>query len=760
MRRVRTLLQGLSVVTVDGSRSSVSKAAHVLLQHLQECGTDTVILTAAAPGSSVCVLAGCAGVGQGMLEQQQQLLLTDSSMAAARCNLQSPLQPYLYYSVASARAADNCPKDWQQLQQLYGLQSFLAVKIGVADDAVGVMTLASLSPSAFLEPWWEPVLTMSSSRLVTLLGHPLMAGICKIAHELHQLQPSDFKAYTTTMLQRSVTLLEQLTDRKLAVRLGLASSDESWLLLQYLPCGDEAGAHAAALAGAGAPALRQLVLPAQGTLFADAAVAKAPRMVADTKAYAEALARVNGDVFVAEQQDRALVVVPLLIGPARHKAALYVASGQPGDFTQAKQSICALASMLQLLLGQQLLQGDALERLWQGMQLPEQQESRGDEQLHSQQSEAPATASTGQLGSSSSLMQELQEKMRESLETSHAKAGMRMRYVEELHLHRVLGKGGFGTVYYGTYNGCPAAVKVMAVPKQQRQMMKGAMEMAVQATLSHPNIVRVYACLLDKVEEEIVQAPSQSDHSWAAGKRAHQPSALRFRHAEPEDVEAGLICNLMIMEFCDGDTLATAVRKGLVHETTRLEGRVVTCITMWKLLMVLLDVARSLAYIHSMSLLHCDLKPVNVLLQSCTDSPLGVVGKLADFGLVKMITNDKMYMRNKSVSGTITHLAPERFEAESQITTAVDIYAFGMIMYEAYTRQRPFKELQPAQILQAVARGTRPHFPAGAPPPYQALAEACWSQKAKQRPTADQVVRQLQDMLARTNAPDMFARRE
>eukprot|EP00882_Tetradesmus_deserticola_P027180 GHRQ01030055.1.p1 GENE.GHRQ01030055.1~~GHRQ01030055.1.p1 ORF type:complete len:168 (+),score=61.08 GHRQ01030055.1:232-735(+) len=151
---------------------------------------------------------------------------------------------------------------------------------------------------------------------------------------------------------------------------------------------------------------------------------------------------------------------------------------------------------------------------------------------------------------------------------------------------------------------------------------------------------------------------------------------------------------------------------------------------------------------------------LQVLLQSCTDSPLGVVAKLADFGLVKMMANDKMYMRNKSVSGTITHLAPERLEPESQITPAVDIYAFGMIMYEAYTRNRPFKELQPAQILQAVARGNRPKFPGGTPPPYQALAEACWAQQGKQRPTAEQVVQQLQDMLARTNAPNIFARRE
>uniref|UniRef100_A0A383VRS3 Protein kinase domain-containing protein n=2 Tax=Tetradesmus obliquus TaxID=3088 RepID=A0A383VRS3_TETOB len=213
------------------------------------------------------------------------------------------------------------------------------------------------------------------------------------------------------------------------------------------------------------------------------------------------------------------------------------------------------------------------------------------------------------------------------------------------------------------------------------------------------------------------------------------------------------------MEYCEGGTLASAVRAGLVHETEHINGRNCVSVTMWKLLTVLLDVARSLEHVHRLSLLHCDLKPANVLLKTSPDSSLGLVAKLADFGLVKMITNDRMYIRNKSVSGTITHLAPERFETGSRLTPAVDIYAFGMLMFEAYTRHRPFANLHPAGILQAVARGSRPEFPPGTPPPYQALAEACWAQQSEQRPTASIMVQQLQDMLARTNCPSVFAKR-
>ena len=41
----------------------------------------------------------------------------------------------------------------------------------------------------------------------------------------------------------------------------------------------------------------------------------------------------------------------------------------------------------------------------------------------------------------------------------------------------------------------------MVVPEQQRRIMKAALEMAVQESLSHPNIVRVFSCMTDMVEE-------------------------------------------------------------------------------------------------------------------------------------------------------------------------------------------------------------------------------------------------------------------
>uniref|UniRef100_A0A383WKH0 GAF domain-containing protein n=1 Tax=Tetradesmus obliquus TaxID=3088 RepID=A0A383WKH0_TETOB len=150
MRRVRAVLHGLSSIAADGSRGSLGQAAAVLLRELSECGADCVILTAAAFGSSVCVMAGCAGVGASSLQkQQQQLLQTDPRLSAALCCTQGEQQPYLYQTAAT----DELAPDWAVLHAQHGLSSFLAMKVGEPGEMAGVVTLASLRPAAFMELW-------------------------------------------------------------------------------------------------------------------------------------------------------------------------------------------------------------------------------------------------------------------------------------------------------------------------------------------------------------------------------------------------------------------------------------------------------------------------------------------------------------------------------------------------------------------------------------------------------------------------------
>jgi serine/threonine protein kinase len=54
---------------------------------------------------------------------------------------------------------------------------------------------------------------------------------------------------------------------------------------------------------------------------------------------------------------------------------------------------------------------------------------------------------------------------------------------------------------------------------------------------------------------------------------------------------------------------------------------------------------------------------------------------------------DSYYIVNRSGSGTVTHLAPELFQIGSRITTSVDTFSFGIMMWELYTGQRAYSGL-------------------------------------------------------------------
>jgi serine/threonine protein kinase len=106
---------------------------------------------------------------------------------------------------------------------------------------------------------------------------------------------------------------------------------------------------------------------------------------------------------------------------------------------------------------------------------------------------------------------------------------------------------------------------------------------------------------------------------------------------------------------------------------------------------ILLEAARALLHLHQHGLIHSDVKADNVLLKTSGSSSRrsGLTAKLADFGLAKVLREGSS-LANVSGSGTLTHLAPELFETGSDVTTAVDAYSFGIMMWEAYCGRRVY----------------------------------------------------------------------
>ncbi len=142
----------------------------------------------------------------------------------------------------------------------------------------------------------------------------------------------------------------------------------------------------------------------------------------------------------------------------------------------------------------------------------------------------------------------------------------------------------------------------------------------------------------------------------------------------------------IVMELLAGDMLS---------ERLRLEGALpipVVCDVAAQLL-------AALRHIHAHSVIHGDLKADNVLCaeQAAGDRRRWVV-KVLDFGMAQL-TSVAAGKRDVRIAGTPEYLAPERIRGEPA-TTALDLYAFGVILYEMLAGSVPFTADDPAEILQ------------------------------------------------------------
>jgi tetratricopeptide (TPR) repeat protein/tRNA A-37 threonylcarbamoyl transferase component Bud32 len=214
-----------------------------------------------------------------------------------------------------------------------------------------------------------------------------------------------------------------------------------------------------------------------------------------------------------------------------------------------------------------------------------------------------------------------------------------------------LGRGGMGVVYQARQFGANriVALKVIrrdrleALPRdsQTSALDRFRNEAQAAARLEHDNIVTVY---------EVGEVDGEQFFS---------------------------------MRYVEGQSLAELLRHGPL-ESRSAAGYIG-------------PVARAVHEAHLRGILHRDLKPQNILIDTKTDRAL-----VADFGLAKLSEGAEELTRAGEVMGTPPYMSPEQARDSTQVTALTDVYALGATLYHVVTGRPPFQAATPVETLRQV----------------------------------------------------------
>jgi hypothetical protein len=171
----------------------------------------------------------------------------------------------------------------------------------------------------------------------------------------------------------------------------------------------------------------------------------------------------------------------------------------------------------------------------------------------------------------------------------------------------------------------------------------------------------------------------------AAARLSHAGIVALYESGRDEDAV------YLVSELVEGPTLADLLRDGELSDRDVLRIGATLC--------------AALAHAHKRGVIHRDVKPSNVICPRADDGVLGTA-KLTDFGIARMADHDVL-TRTGDIIGTLAYMAPEQARGE-KITGAADVYALGVVLYEALTGVNPVRAGNPAATARRVGMRLAP----------------------------------------------------
>lgn len=243
----------------------------------------------------------------------------------------------------------------------------------------------------------------------------------------------------------------------------------------------------------------------------------------------------------------------------------------------------------------------------------------------------------------------------------------------ELIFGAVLGSGGFGAVYKGSYRGEEVAIKKL-----------------------HPMDGQISAAQMDEFKKEVA--------NLQALRHTRLVSFIGAAFVRPS------LC--LVLEFMSNGSLYD-----LLHQRR-------TPLTTEQRFGMAVQVSEGVNFLHSLSppFVHRDLKSLNVVLDMALNC------KLCDFGLTQTMDNTHI-SRKDNEGGSPRYMAPELFDSKGRITEKVDVWALGCLAVEIFTGRVPHEECNTIQqvMIKTLVNKQLPFLDwNGVHPEIRKLAEACF----------------------------------